>query len=184
MERLKNMRNCLIACVEGELAHLDTVDAHELGEAVDMIKDCEEAMYYHTIRKAMEESDYNTNNRDMDKHHGRMYYPTPRMYYTIDPKMKKHIKDEDDYTYYDDMYMMPYKPLEQMRDKREGRSPISRKTYMESKEMHKDKPTQLKELEHYMQELASDIVEMIEGASPEEKQMIQQRINSISAKIQ
>lgn len=177
MERLKNMRNCLIACVEGELAHLDTVDAHELGEAVDMIKDCEEAMYYHAIRKAMEKSEYNTKDRDMDKHYGRMYY-------TIDPKMKKHIKDEDDYVYYDDMYMMPYKPLEKMRDKREGRSPISRKTYMESKEMHKDKPTQLKELEHYMQELATDIVEMIEGASPEEKQMIQQRINSISAKIQ
>jgi hypothetical protein len=184
MERLKNMRNCLMACVEGELAHLDTVDAHELGEAVDMIKDCEEAMYYHTIREAMEESEHNTNNRDMDKHYGRMYYPTPRMYYTIDPKMKKHIKDEDDYTYYDDMYMMPYKPLEQMRDKREGRSPMSRKTYMESKEMHKDKPTQLKELEHYMQELANDIVEMIEGASPEEKQMLQQRISAISAKIQ
>jgi hypothetical protein len=37
-----------------------------------------------------------------------------------------------------------------MRDYREGRSPQSRRMYMESKEMHKDKASQLKELERYM----------------------------------
>jgi hypothetical protein len=41
-----------------------------------------------------------------------------------------------------------------MRDKREGRSPISRKTYMESKEMHKDSATQMKDLEDYISELS------------------------------
>ena len=37
-----------------------------------------------------------------------------------------------------------------MRDQREGRSPHSRRMYMESKEMHSDKATQMRELENYM----------------------------------
>ena len=34
----------------------------------------------------------------------------------------------------------------------------------------------MKELENYMQELTQDIVEMIEGASPEEKQYLNKRM--------
>jgi hypothetical protein len=57
----------------------------------------------------------------------------------------------------------------ELHDSREGRSPISRRQYMEAKEMHMDKATQLKDLERYMQELTSDIAEMLEDSSPEEK---------------
>ena len=46
-----------------------------------------------------------------------------------------------------------------MRDAREGRSGRSRKSYIESKEMHQDKEMQMKELEKYMQELTHDITE-------------------------
>lgn len=60
---------------------------------------------------------------------------------------------------------------------------MSRKMYMESKELHKDKTTQLKDLEHYMQELSVDIAEMIDDASPEEKQMLQNKISALAAKI-
>ena len=35
--------------------NLNTVDTRELGEAVDMIKDLAEAIYYCTVTKAMEE---------------------------------------------------------------------------------------------------------------------------------
>ena len=79
MERLKSMKNTLMGCVEGQLAHLDSVDAQELGEAVDMIKDLEEAMYYHTIRKSMEENAQDE--RKMDRQYGRMYYGGDKMYY-------------------------------------------------------------------------------------------------------
>jgi hypothetical protein len=41
-----------------------------------------------------------------------------------------------------------------MHDYREGRSPMARRTYMESKELHKGKEAQMKELEKYMQELS------------------------------
>ena len=71
-----------------------------------------------------------------------------------------------------------------MRDAREGRSPVRRRMYMESKELHKDKVTAMKELEEYMQELSSDICEMIEDASPEEKQLLQKKIIALSNKIQ
>ena len=57
MEQLKQMKEMLTGCVQGQLTHLDTVDAKELGEAVDMIKDLSEAIYYCTITKAMEEKE-------------------------------------------------------------------------------------------------------------------------------
>ena len=56
MERLKAIKNNLISCVEGQMANLQTVDTKELGEAVDMIKDMEEVMYYCTIVEAMKKT--------------------------------------------------------------------------------------------------------------------------------
>jgi hypothetical protein len=70
-----------------------------------------------------------------------------------------------------------------MRDQREGRSPMSRKMYMESKEMRKDKVYQIQELEKYVQELTSDMMEMIADASPEEKQMLSNKIATLATKI-
>lgn len=40
--------------------HLDTTSLHELGEAVDMVKDLAEAEYYCTITEAMHEQEYAT----------------------------------------------------------------------------------------------------------------------------
>ena len=57
----------------------------------------------------------------------------------------------------------------ELRDSREGRSPITRRMYMESKELHKDKDTKIRELDKYMKELSEDLVEMIDDASPEER---------------
>lgn len=54
MERLKSIKDCLIAQVSGQMGKLDQVDAKELGEVVDMIKDMEEACYYAKITEAME----------------------------------------------------------------------------------------------------------------------------------
>jgi hypothetical protein len=50
-----NMKETLMSCIENQLTHLDTVDTKELGEAIDMVKDLSEAIYYCTITKAMEE---------------------------------------------------------------------------------------------------------------------------------
>ena len=55
MERLKQMKETLMSSVQSQLGNLDNVDAKELGEAVDMIKDLSEAIYYCTITEEMEE---------------------------------------------------------------------------------------------------------------------------------
>jgi type IV secretory pathway VirB4 component len=47
------MKTTLMSCVQSQMANLKDVDAKELGEAIDMLKDLEEAMYYCTITEAM-----------------------------------------------------------------------------------------------------------------------------------
>lgn len=59
MEQLKNMKQTLVSCIQGQMAHLDSVDTKELGEVVDMVKDLSEAIYYCTITEAMEEKEKN-----------------------------------------------------------------------------------------------------------------------------
>lgn len=56
IQRMKTLKEQLMACIETQMAKgLDNVDACELGEAVDMVKDLSEALYYCEITKAMEE---------------------------------------------------------------------------------------------------------------------------------
>ncbi len=239
MEQLKTMKEMLVGCVQGQMTHLDTVDTKELGEAIDMIKDLSEAIYYCTVTKAMEEKEEKPENGNG----GMMYYPV--MYYregnTTDGRDssrggeggggRRNYEEYMAYPYYRDMDQMEGRMYyngggssgsrgggggsgggggnsggsgggsssggsgsrnyserempfgEMMRDRREGRSPQNRKMYMESKEMHKDKASQLQELEKYAQELTNDLVEMVEGASPEEKQFLSNKIATLATKI-
>ena len=74
-------------------------------------------------------------------------------------------------------------PEMMMRDPKEGRSPIRRRMYMEGKEMHNDPNSQLRELEAYLQELSTDITEMIKDASPEERATLHQKMTTLASKI-
>ena len=151
-EKLKWMKDSLICVVENELCNLGEVDTKELGEAIDMIKDLEEAIYYATVTEAMNKPGKEWEMKKSDHHQNidndRMYYDEPMW-----------------------------------RDEYGGRSPMSRKMYMESKEMHKDKAIQLQELEKYAQELTADLMEMIQDATPEEKQHLSNRIATLATKI-
>ena len=160
MENLKTMKNQLISLVQNQLTHTETVNTKELGEAIDMIKDLEETIYYCTITKAMEE--------------------------------KEHHKEEDYYKYYeerpigmrDDMRISrDWDSSRESSNPKDGRSHITRRYYMESKEKHLDNATTMKELEDYLSELSSDIAEMIEGATPEEKILLQQKLTTLVNKI-
>ena len=194
MERLKHMKETLIGCVQTQLSDIHNVDTHELGEVIDMIKDLEEAMYYCTITKAMEEKEkeptkyyipmtypYYLPDRDMDKDEwGRMYYPQGRdsqgRFTESNSGGRKNYREKP--YYYDEREF----PME-LRDSREGRSPMSRRMYMESKELHKDKDTKIRELDKYMKELSEDLVEMIDDASPEEKQLLEKKISALATKV-
>ena len=54
MKRMKCIKDALLCQVQEQLGNLQAVDAKEMGEVIDMIKDLEEAMYYCTIVEAME----------------------------------------------------------------------------------------------------------------------------------
>ena len=182
MERLKYMKENLMNCVQGQLGDLRSVDSKELGEAIDMIKDLSEAIYYCTITESMEKTDkekmyypipmdYNRYYRDMDKPYGAMYYTDSHG--VSHPSANMTTGNQNGSREY---------PIE-IRDYREGRSPMTRKTYMERKMHGGAKEAQMHELEKYMQELSSDITEMIEGASAEEKQIMKTKISALAAKI-
>ena len=79
-------------------------------------------------------------------------------------------------------YMEDSYPME-IRDYREGKSPITRRMYMESKELHYDKAKQMKELKEYMRELSGDMMEMINDATPEEKEILSQKLSALAEKI-
>lgn len=178
MERLESMKECLMSVVQGQMANLNQVDTQELGAAVDMLKDLEEAMYYCTITKAMKKEEdgerkinyYHDRDRDLDRDMGRMYYSSSSYPSSYSSSSRNYQEQE---------YEVPFN----MRDSREGRAPQSRRMYMESKELHKDQPQKMKDLEKYMQDLGQDIFEMIEDASPEEKKTLEKKISALATKI-
>lgn len=97
--------------------------------------------------------------RDMDRLSGRMYYTEPKM-----------SSDSG------------------MRDRREGKSGMSRRSYMESKELHKgntpeDKDAKMHDLEKYMKELSEDMAELISDMTPEERTMTKSKLSTLVSKM-
>lgn len=159
MKRLEHMKCALMDCVMGQMGNLKEVNTKELGEAVDMIKDLSEAIYYCTITEAM-------NHKSEGESNGTSF--------TDDYFINEYNRKGSSHYQSDAI---------KTRDPREGRSYISRRMYIESKEMGKDKLSNIQDLEHYMRELSEDITEMIENASIEEKQLIQKKLNMLAQKI-
>lgn len=209
------MKDSLVACAQAQMGNLQNVDAKELGEAIDMIKDLEEAIYYCTITKAMEEKDKNGgHNQQMMYYDSSMQgnnargdgfrgYEEPMMYnggYKYDPYLEEMINKRRGIMYYNGSSNLSggnsggsstssgsnggsrNYPTE-IRDAREGRSGVRRRFYMEAKEENHGTPAKMKELEEYLKELAEDVTEMIDGASPEEKAILQQKLVSLANKV-
>ena len=191
MERLKSIKDNLIAAVQCQ--DISSADAKEMGEVVDMIKDIEEAIYYCTITKAMEEKypeqsmyyggrrggmrryipymDYRPEiYRDMD--YDRMYYTESGMAQTPSGRYSGSVSQRT-----------KMEAPVRIYDSREGRSGMTRRNYMEGKEMHHNQDAQMQELKKYMQELSEDITEMIQDASPDEKLLLKQKLTSLIQKL-
>ena len=258
--KLEHMKETLMCAVEMELCNLGEVDTEELGAAIDMIKDLEEAIYYCTVTEAMKgggdseiememkKSDHHKQSKETEDE-GRMYGGSryyPMMYENGEDMMYARRRRADG-TFYADggrggssyarnggggssyadgnggssyvdggqsgssyanggqqggggqtgssggsssyadggsSYNSMYGgPMYAERDEREGRSYNSRRMYMEAKDMKRDKATQLRELEKYMQELSQDVTDMIADASLEEKQYLEKKITALASKI-
>ena len=119
------------------------------------------------------------------------YRMTPEMYREHDPEYYRDVDRNIGRMYYTETGMRENtgNPSRTgMRDGREGRSGMSRRSYMQTKEMHPDnsqesKQMKMKELEKYMGELSGDITEMIAGASNEEKTMLKAKLQTLMQKI-
>ena len=157
-DALKTMKDQLMSCIQGQFGDLQKVDTHELGQAIDMVKDLSQAIYYCTITESMENSD-----KEEQKRTNVNYYTVPSTthYYTTPMDM----------------------PIRQSRNPKQGKSPMRRRMYMEGKESHNDPSSQIQELQAYLQELSSDITEMIKDSSPEEKMVLRQKMTTLANKI-
>lgn len=192
--QLKKIMEKLESCIVSELERgIEKVDTKELGEAIDMLKDISKAMYNMSVIEAMEEYS--------EDEEGKMYYGgRGRRRDSRGRYMSRRGYDEmfpmnDDHSWTRDMdregmgrmyYTNQTSNMGQSnysRDSREGRSGMSRKGYMESKEMNKSEMETKKELEEYMKELGSDIAEMVSTATPAEKAMLKQKMTEIQSKI-
>ena len=171
IEKLKNIQETLATAAEEQLEHLECVDAKELGEVIDIIKDIEETIYYCTVTKAMKEGVENHEPEVMYYGGSRKEHPSWR---------EKEMKDK---TWDNNTIHMEKEYPHAFEDPREGKSYRSRRMYMESKESKQDKTIQMRELEKYLQELAQDITEMIEDASAEERQYLSKKISSLATKV-
>ena len=193
IEKLKNIQECLAGAAEAQIYDLENVDAQELGEVIDIIKDIEETIYYCTVTKAMKDSEkykdeemmyYTPMYREARDHNGGQGHDMSRIYYSSsnDSSGGRYSSSDSNANRGNSQYSEKEFPGA-FQDMREGRSSRSRRMYMEAKETKQDKATQMRELEHYMQELAQDITEMIEDSSPEERQYLSKKISALATKV-
>lgn len=222
---------------------IENIDAKEMGEVAEIIKELAEAEYYAKISKAMDEAEYGEDYDYMgayDEHDrkgyrgqprsesgrfmsrgdgrrsnrgrgGRRGYESPMMMYDEDWEEMERMRDMD-------------RPMGRMyygggssgasggssggqssggmsggqsgsgsqgasRGYSESRYDRARRGYEETKSMHKDnssesKQMKMKSLEDYTKELASDITDMVQDMSAEEKNLLRTKLQTLAQKVQ
>ncbi len=209
VKRIHEIREKLTECTKSQFDKgIDHVDTCEVGKAIDMIKDLAEAEYYAVLAITMQESDPDEVMEMFERYGdgGRRYYDHYRYddgrfapkgrgtyrrgyeeppYYHMTPEMYHRDMDRDMGRMY---YTETSSTSAGMRDAREGRSGMSRRTYMENKELHKsntpqDKEAKVRDLNTYMTELANDMTEIINDATPEEKTVLRNKLSALVTKI-
>lgn len=193
MERLRSMKERAMLLAETGLNQdISCIDAKELGEVIDIVKDMEEAIYYCSIIEAMEKTDneeeylkkylpemsyarnyYPYYNMKNNAYSGKMYY-SPRYGSRNMKYLSSDIDKSRNYSsYYDDM----------MHDDRDGNAWIYRRNYIEDKELKKSEQESLQDLEEYAQTLVDDVMELIQETTPKEREILKQKISTLSSKL-
>lgn len=191
---MHNLAHKIAECLEAkvEAIGIDNIrgeELEELGKWTDILKDM---VCYDKDKRIIEAMDKEENvyGRDWDEHGEIRYYrgqPRSKMtgryikrgYEKVMPDME-YMRDMDR----DTMDRMYYTEPTGM----EGRSGMTRRGYMETKEMHKgntpeDKKMKMQELEKYMHDLSDDITEMIADSTPEEKNLLRSKLQTLTSKI-
>ncbi len=184
---------------------IENVDACEMGQVTDMLKDLAEAMYYRTLTKAMDEAEDDEIVEMFDRYgDGRRFYDHYR--YSdgrFAPKCRGSYRRGYDGPYW---RMTPemYKDMQEYRDmdRNTGRMYYTEPTmtmsesnydrakrgYIETKELHRANTTQDKEakmrgLEDYFKEISSDITGLLSDMTPEERTMLKSKISALATKL-
>ena len=212
IKRMHCMIEKLAECAEKQFDNgIESVDTAEMGQVTDMLKDLAEAMYYRTLTKAMDDSDTEEIMEMFERYGdgGRRYYDHYRYadgrfapkgrgtyrrgydeppYYHMTPEMYRSMENYRDMDRRDGR-MYYTEPSMNSGVHTESRYDMAKRSYTESKELHRgntpeDKEQKMKELEKYLREIGSDIAELISDASTEEKNLLKNRMQVIMQKIQ
>lgn len=113
-----------------------------------------------------------------------VYNMTPEMYEKYPAEYYRDMDRQSGKMYYTDMSINP-----SIRDAKEGRSGMSRKTYMETKQMHTNdtqdgKNIKAKKLDEFFGDLYEDMKEMAHDMSNEEKTVWKQRVAKLNQLVQ
>lgn len=212
VKRIHEMLEKLTKCAEMEFEKgLENVDTAEMGAVADIMKDLAEAEYYAKISKAMDESEYgedydfggayeddmrkgyrgqprDSRGRYMSRRGRRRGYEEPMMMVDYDWTDMERMRDIDrpmgKMYYGGESGMGGQYSSRTQRDSREGRSGGARRGYMEAKEIGKDKGEKMKSLEEYTKGLAEDVTEMVSDMSPEEKNLLRTKLQTLAQKVQ
>jgi hypothetical protein len=184
---------------------IENVDACEMGQVTDMLKDLAEAMYYRTLTKAMDEAEDDEIMEMFDRYgDGRRFYDHYRYsdgrfapkgrgsyrrgyegpYWRMTPEMYKDMQE------YRDMdrntgRMYYTEPSMTMSESNYDRA---KRNYTETKELHRantpqDKEAKMRGLEDYFKEISSDITGLLSDMTPEERNMLKSKISALATKL-
>nr|DAH99393.1 MAG TPA: hypothetical protein [Caudoviricetes sp.] len=169
-----------IACFDKDYHIVEAMKKSEDDEEImRMIEEYEDypRRYYDNYRYA--------NGRFAPKGHGtRRGYAEPPYYHQM-PEDYRTWSDMPDRERMRDLDRMGGRMhyTEPVRDSREGRSGALRKSYMETKEMHKDKDTTMQSLERYLHGITDDITEIVSGMAPDERTMLKNKMMTLANKL-
>lgn len=203
-ERIKSLKDRLIGMVEGQVnGNIADVDAKELGEVVDMIKDLSEVIYYCSVTDAMEESSNEEKKYYMDKYDPNTRYYTngygsgmrnytdiysvgndvPPRYYDgySNAERTRDMDRSNSRMYYTEPKNMWIDSVNH-RDYREGKAPVSRRMYMEMKDT-KTKDESMKDLEKYIHDMGDDLFEIVQNLDANERAIVKTKISNLATKI-
>lgn len=203
--RIESLKERFLSIVESQVnGNIANVDAKELGEVVDCAKDCAEicklcyeAEYYKSIVEAMKKTDdpehymkkYLPNMEDAKYYTSMRNYPMDDKHYPMYANMRNMDMDQGKMYYTEpNMYASRYYDVggnggNAGNSAGNGRSYISRRGYMEAKNNHMDEETKTKEMEKYITDLSYDIADMVNNMKEPDKQMLKQKLISISNTI-
>jgi hypothetical protein len=197
----------LSECAKCELDKgIESIDTKEMGEVAEIIKELCEAEYYAKVSKAMDEHDFDNAEEIMDEGR-RGYRGQPRDsrgrymrrgYQKMMPEYYRDMDMDDGRMYYTSGSSsmggssmssssggsMGYSDS-MIRDSREGRNGQSRRGYVETKEMHKgnteeDKMAKKRELDKWMNDIGSDVKELVHDMTAEEKTMAKTKLTNLA----